>query len=329
MSQLVISKIISAESRGNYARFVAEPLERGFGVTLGNALRRVLLGYLTGAAITRLKIEGIQHEFSPIPGVKEDTMEFLLNVKAIRIKSLSGQTGKLVLDRKGEGVVSAADINPSTDFEIVNPETHLATIDNGNTRLFVEFDIELSTGYHVAEAGDSLPAGTIGVDAIFSPVRKVNYTVEPTHIGRETNYDKLTLEVWTDGTISPVDAMSKSAEMLIDQLSPFAEFVTPAQAKEAVPAAATSIPDEKFNMPVEQLDLSVRTMNCLRHAGITTVGEILSRGEKELMLLRNFGQKSKQEIEDRLKTIGLSLKPEGAGPSTATTDAPEEKVEQK
>lgn len=331
MSQLVIPKINNIESRENYAKFVAEPLERGFGVTLGNALRRVLLGYLTGAAITRLKIEGIQHEFSPIPGVKEDTMEFLLNVKAIRIKSLSGQPGKLVLDRKGEGVVAAADINPSTDFEIINSETHLATIDNGDTRLSVEFDIDLGTGYHEAEAGDSLPAGVIGVDAIFTPVRKVNYTVEPTHIGRETNYEKLTLEVWTDGTISPIDAMSKSAEMLIDQLSPFAEFVTSAQAKEAIPAAASAIPDEKYNMPVEQLDLSVRTMNCLRHAGITTVGEILSRGEKELMLLRNFGQKSKQEIEDRLKTIGLSLKPDGDGATVtaATTAPPEEKVEEK
>lgn len=323
MSQLVIPKISSTESRGNYAKFVVEPLERGFGVTLGNALRRVLLGYLTGAAINRLKIEGIQHEFSPIPGVKEDTMEFLLNVKAIRIKSLSGQPGKLVLDKQGEGQVCAADINPSTDFELINPEQHLATIDSTDTRLFVEFDVELGTGYHEAEAGDSLPPGVIGVDAIFTPVRKVNYTVEPTHIGRETNYDKLTLEVWTDGSISPVDAISKSAEMLIEQLSSFAEFVTPAQAKEAVPAAATSILDEKSNMPVEQLDLSVRTMNCLRHAGITTVGEILSRGEKELMLLRNFGQKSKQEIEDRLKIIGLSLKPGGA------SAPPAEKVEQK
>jgi DNA-directed RNA polymerase subunit alpha len=323
LSQLVIPKISNTENKGNYAKFVAEPLERGFGVTLGNALRRVLLGYLTGAAIKRLKIEGIQHEFSPIPGVKEDTMEFLLNVKAIRIKSLSGQPGKLVLEKQGAGVVSAADINPSTDFVIINPEQLLATIDSAETRLFVEFDVELGTGYHEAEAGDNLQPGFIGVDTIFTPVRKVNYTVEPTHIGRETNYDKLTLEVWTDDTITAVDAMSKSAAMLVEQLSPFAGFVTPSQAKEAVPAAAASIPDEKYNMPVEQLDLSVRTMNCLRHAGITTVGEILSRGEKELMLLRNFGQKSKQEIEDRLKLIGLSLKPEGA------SVLPEEKVEEK
>lgn len=326
MSQLVIPKISSIENRVNYARFVAEPLERGFGVTLGNALRRVLLGYLTGAAITRLKIEGIQHEFSPIPGVKEDTMEFLLNVKAIRIKSMTGQPGKLVLDKQGEGVVSVADINPSTDFELINPEQHLATIDSAGTRLFVEFDVELGTGYHEAEAGDLLSAGVIGVDSIFTPVRKVNYTVEPTHTGRENKYEKyekLILEVWTDGTISPVDAMSKSAEMLKEQLAPFVEFVTPAQAKEAVPAAVASIPDEKYNMPVEQLDLSVRTMNCLRHAGITTVGDILNRGEKELMLLRNFGQKSKQEIEDRLKTIGLSLKPEGL------SALPAETVEQK
>jgi len=323
LSQLVIPKISSVESRGNYARFVAEPLERGFGVTLGNALRRILLGYLPGAAITRLKIKGIQHEFSPIPSVKEDTMEFLLNVRAIRIKSLSGQPGKLTLDKQGEGQICAADINPSTDFEIINPEQHLATIDSPDARLLVEFDVDLGTGYREAESGDSLPAEVIGVDAIFTPMRKVNYTVEPTHIGRETNSERLTLEVWTDGTITPMDAMSQSALMLVGQLTPFAEFVTPAQAKESLPAVAASIPNEKYNMPVEQLDLSVRTMNCLRHAGITTVGEILSRGEKELMLLRNFGQKSKQEIEDRLEKIGLSLNPEGA------SAPPAEKVEQK
>lgn len=316
MSQLVVTKISSAESRGNYARFVAEPLERGFGVTLGNALRRILLGYLPGAAITRLRIKGIQHEFSPIPSVKEDTMEFLLNVRAIRIKSLSGQPGKLTLDKQGEGQLCAADINPSTDFEIINPEQHLATIDSPDARLLVEFDVDLGTGYREAESGDSLPAEVIGVDAIFTPMRKVNYTVEPTHIGRETNSERLTLEVWTDGTITPMDAMSKSAVMLVGQLTPFAEFVTPAQAKESLPAVAASIPNEKYNMPVEQLDLSVRTMNCLRHAGITTVGEILRRGEKELMLLRNFGQKSKQEIEERLERIGLSLTPEGAAATT-------------
>jgi len=323
LSQLVVTKISSAESRGNYARFVAEPLERGLGVTLGNALRRILLGYLPGAAITRLKIKGIQHEFSPIPSVKEDTMEFLLNVRAIRIKSLSGQPGKLTLDKQGEGQICAADINPSTDFEIINPEQHLATIDSPDARLLVEFDVDLGTGYREAESGDSLPAEVIGVDAIFTPMRKVNYTVEPTHIGRETNSERLTLEVWTDGTITPMDAMSKSALMLVGQLTPFAEFVTPAQAKESLPAVAASIPNEKYNMPVEQLELGVRTMNCLRHAGITTVGEILSRGEKELMLLRNFGQKSKQEIEERLKTIGLSLTPEGAAATTV------EKSEQK
>lgn len=327
MSQLVVPKISSTESRGNYARFQAEPLERGFGVTLGNALRRVLLGYLPGAAITRLKIEGIQHEFSPIPHVKEDTMEFLLNVKAVRIKSFSGQPGKLTLDKQGEGQICAADINPSSDFEIINPEQHLATIDAPDARLFVEFDVETGTGYHEAESGDNLSAGVIGVDSIFTPVRKVNYIVEPTHIGRETNYERLIIEVWTDGTISPVDALCQSAFMLAEQLKPFAEFVTPAQPRETVPAVAAAIPDEKYNMPVEQLDLSVRTMNCLRHAGITTVGEILNRGEKELMLLRNFGQKSRQEIDDRLKAIGLSLKPEGIAEMTATP--PQEKIEQK
>lgn len=313
MSHLAVSKVTTAETRGNYGRFVAEPVEKGFGVTLGNSLRRVLLGYLLGAAITRLKIEGIQHEFSPIPHVKEDTMEFLLNVKALRIKPLSGQPGKLVLEVDGEGQVSAADIKPSTDFEIVNPEQHLATLNSPDTRLSVEFDVELGRGYKEAESGDNQPVGTIGVDAIFTPVRKVNYSVEPAAIGRDTSHERLILEVWTDGTLSPIEALAQSAEMLNEQLSPFAEQVAPGQVREEGRTSHPLVPDEKFNMPVEQIDLSIRTMNCLRHAGITTVGEVLERGEKELMLLRNFGQKSKQEITEKLQAIGLTLTPEGLG----------------
>jgi DNA-directed RNA polymerase subunit alpha len=313
LSHLVVPKVTTAETRGNFGRFVAEPLENGFGVTLGNALRRVLLGYLPGAAVTRIKIEGIQHEFSPIPHVKEDTMEFLLNVTALRLKSVSGQPGKLAIEAKGEGVVSAVDIKPSVDFEIINPELHLATLDSPNAKLSVELDVELGRGYQEAEAGDNQPVGTIGVDAIFTPVRKVNYTIEPVAIGRDTSSERLILEVWTDGTLSPVEALSQSAAILVEQLSSFAQYVNPEQVKEKERAVHPSVTDEKYNMPAEQLDLSVRTMNCLRHAGITTVGEILARGEKELMLLRNFGQKSKQEIENKLEAIGLTLTHEGLG----------------
>ncbi len=310
MSDLAIPKIECVESKENFGRFIAEPLEKGFGITLGNALRRVLLGYLPGAAVTRVKIEGIHHEFSTIPHVKEDTIEFLLNVKALRLKSLSGQPGKLTLEVEGAGQACAADINPSTDFEIINPELYLATLDSPEARLYVEFDVELGTGYKEAEPSDNLPIGTIPVDSIFTPTRKVNFSIEPTHIGREINHERLSLEIWTDGTISPLDALSHSAEILIKQLSPFAEYAEISLIELEKKAFRLSIPEEKYNMPVEQLDLSVRTINCLRRASITTVGELISKEEKELLRLRNFGQKSSQEINERLNSLGLSLSPQ-------------------
>ncbi len=310
MSRLAVAKIECVESGDNFGRFRAEPLERGFGVTLGNALRRVLLGYLPGAAVTRVKIEGIQHEFSTIPLVNEDVTEFLLNVKALRLKPLSGQPGKLILEVEGQGRVCAADIQPSTDFEIANPELYLATLDSPEAKLYVEFDIELGEGYREAESSDDLPIGTIPLDAIFTPIRKVNFTVESTHISREISQELLELEVWTDGTISAVEAISHSAKILAEQLSPFIDYAKLSQLEVEKQFIRASIPDEKYNMPVEQLELSVRTMNCLRRSGITIVGELISRGEKELLQLRNFGQKSKQEVEERLRELGLSLTPQ-------------------
>jgi len=298
------------ESSDNFGRFRAEPLEKGFGVTLGNALRRVLFGYLPGAAVTRVKIEGIQHEFSTIPFVKEDVTEFLLNVKALRLKSLSGQPGKLILEVEGEGRVCAADIEPSTDFEIANPELYLATLDSPEAKLYVEFDIELGEGYREAESSGNLPVGVIPVDAIFAPIRKVNFNVEPTHISREISRERLELEVWTDGTISPVDAICHSAEILVEQLSPFIDYAKVSLMEVEKQLIRASISDEKYNMPVEQLDLSVRTMNCLRRGGIATVGELISRGERGLLALHNFGQKSKQEVEERLEALGLALTPQ-------------------
>jgi len=309
LSRLAIANIECIESADNFGRFRAEPLEKGFGTTLGNALRRVLLGYLPGVAVTRVKIEGIQHEFSTIPFVREDVTEFLLNVKALRLKSLSGQPGKLILEVEGEGRVTAADIEPSTDFEIVNPELYLATLDSPEAKLYVEFDIELGEGYREAESSDNLPVGVIPVDAIFTPVRKVNFNVEPSHISRGISREQLELEVWTDGTISPVDAISHSAEILVEQLSPFIDYAKISRLEVEKQLIRASITDEKYNMPVEQLDLSVRTMNCLRRGGIATVGELISRGEKGLLSLHNFGQKSKQEVEERLAALGLTLVP--------------------
>jgi DNA-directed RNA polymerase subunit alpha len=327
LAGLLVPHIECTEQTQNFGRFVAEPLEKGFGITLGNSLRRVLLGYLSGAAITQVRIEGVQHEFTVIPNAKEDVIDFLLNLKEVRIKPLSEHGGTLTLEIEGEGRICAADIKPSADFEIINPELCLITLNNPKSRLYVEMDVEIGTGFRPAESTENTPVGTIPVDAIFTPIRKVNYAIEPTHLGRETSRERLRMEIWTDGTMSPVDAMSRAASILIEQLTPFVEFVKISQMKAEERAIRLSIPDEKYNMPVEQLDLSVRTMNCLRRSNITTVGELVAKGTKELLKLRNFGQKSYQEIEDRLSTIGLSLNPKTETPvEEAVEPAPKAKA---
>ena len=309
MSGLLVPNIECTEQVDNFGRFVAEPLEKGFGITMGNSLRRVLLGYLPGAAVTQVRIDGVQHEFTVIPNTKEDVTEFLLNIKELRLKPLTDHGGTLILEVEGEGRVCAGDIKPSAEFEITNPELYLITLNTSNTKLYVELDVELGTGFRPAESTDNMPVGTIPVDAIFTPIRKVNYTVEPTHIGRETSRERLYIDIWTDGTTSPVDAISNAASILMEQFTPFLEYVKISQMKAEERLIRLSIPDEKYNMPVEQLDLSVRTMNCLRRSNIATVGELIGKGTKELLKLRNFGQKSYQEIEDRLASIGLSLNP--------------------
>jgi DNA-directed RNA polymerase subunit alpha len=309
LAGLLVPKIECTEQADKFGRFVAEPLEKGFGTTLGNSLRRVLLGYLPGAAVTQVRIDGVQHEFTVIPNAKEDVIEFLLNIKNIRLKPLSDHGGTLILEKSGEGRVCASDIKQSTDFEITNPELCLITLNSAKAKLYVELDIELGTGFRAAESTDNMPVGTIPVDAIFTPIRKVNYTVEPMHFGRETSRERLILDIWTDGTMLPVDAVSHAATILVEQLTPFADYVKISQMKDEERLIRLSIPDEKYNMPVDQLDLSVRTMNCLRRSNIITVGELIAKGPKELLKLRNFGQKSYQEIEDRLSSIGLSLNP--------------------
>lgn len=310
MFGLAVPKIECVDSSDKYGRFLAQPLEKGFGTTLGNAMRRVLLQYLPGAAVTSVQIEGVHHEFSPIPHVKEDVLEFLLNLKVLRLKLLSDRPVRLKLEKENEGEIYAADINPSSEVEIVNPELYLATLDSPGAKLYVDMDIEMGIGYKPAGSSDGLPVGTIPVDAIFTPVRKVNFTVEPIHIGQETSHEQLYLEVWTDGTVSPVNAISYAANLLTEQLAPFVNYGQVSQAEEEKKALRASIPKDLFNMPMEQLDLSVRAMNCLRRSGITTVGELVSAGSKELLTLRNFGQKSQQEVEERLKALGLTFSPE-------------------
>jgi len=311
LSRLVIPKIETVETSEKYGKFKIEPLEKGIGITLGNVLRRMLLGYLPGGAVTWVKIDGIQHEFSTIPDMKEDTMDFLLNLRAARFRVLSGRPGLMKLEVTGESKVYASDIQPTDDFEVANPELHLATLDSPDARLSVELNVEIGEGYREAESDDNLPVGAIPVDAVFTPIRKVNYTIEPVHIGRETSRERLNLEVWTDGTILPIDAISSSSGMLAELLSPFVDYSKVAQLGVEEEASRPTVPDEKYEISVEELDLSVRTMNALRRAGISTVGELVNKEEIELLALRNFGQKSRQEVIDKLGSMGLTLQSMG------------------
>jgi DNA-directed RNA polymerase subunit alpha len=305
------------EEVDNYCQVVAAPLPPGFGTTLGNSLRRVLLSSLPGAAVTSLRIDGVLHEFSTIPHVREDTIEFLLNVKEVRLRALSDRPGVLVLDVAGhEGEVTAADVQVPEHYEIANPDLHLATLDSPEGRLHVEFNVEVGRGYVPAGQRDGLPLGTIPVDAIFSPVRKVNYRVEHTRVGQAANYDKLVLEVWTDGTIEAVKAVSQSADIIIEHFRLFGQVGKP-----EVPVVkrglgvGVALSPETYNMPVEELQLSMRAYNCLRRSGLMTVGEILQKSEEELLALRNFGRKSYEELRRKFEESGL-----------VTAEQPEEEI---
>ncbi|MBM3118811.1 MAG: DNA-directed RNA polymerase subunit alpha [Chloroflexi bacterium] len=310
MASLALPKVECVESTEIHGRFVAEPLEKGFGVTLGNSLRRVLLSSLPGAAITWVMIEGMQHEFSTIPYVKEDTIDFLLNVKAIRLRHLAQRPGKLRLEVEGEGQVCAGDIKSSADFEIVNPELHLATLDSHKANLRVEFNVEVGRGYVPASSGDSLPIGAIPIDAIFTPVRKVNYSVEPSSIREGSNQEKLILEVWTDGTLSPIEAVSQSAAILVEQFSCFRELAKAVTLEGAEVSWQRLLPPEQYLMPLDQLNLSTHTYNSLRRGGVTTLGQILERGIDGLRALAGFGAKSTEEVETALKRLDLPFIPE-------------------
>jgi len=301
-------KVECIELVDKYGRFVCEPLESGFGTTVGNALRRVLLGNMSGAAITQMLIEGIQHEFSSLPGAKEDATEFMLNVKGIRLMQLNEvPVGSLSLNVSGERVVTAADISPSNDYKIINPDLYLATLTTPSSSLRVNFTVKSGEGFQVAQSTTDSPIGTIPVDAIFTPIRKVNYKTEPMHMGRETSLERLILEVWTDGTVSPQNALYRAATRLMEGFSVFTGGQVSINTRVDSAVGALGLNDEKFKMSVEQLDLSVRTMNCLRHAGITTVGEVLARGGKELLTLRNFGRKSLTELEEKLASLSIPM----------------------
>lgn len=295
------------ESAEDFARIIVAPLQPGFGITLGNALRRVLLSSLSGAAITSVRVEGVQHEFSTIPNVKEDTIEFILNVKELRLRALSDRPGTLVLDVSGrDGEITAADLQVPEHYEVMNPDLHLATMDSPKGQLRVELNAEPGRGYVPAGQADGLPIGVIPVDAVFSPVRKVNYKVSRTRVGQESNFDRLEMEVWTDGTISAADAISRSAEIIMEQFKLFAHMgQPPLPVVERGLGAGVVLTPERYNMPIEDLALSMRAYNCLRRSGLMAVGHVLEKSEEELLSLRNFGRKSYDELKDKLNELGL------------------------
>ncbi len=260
MTQIPLPKIESPERTPTYGRFVIEPLKKGWRITIGNAIRRVLLNSLTGAAATWIKVEGIQHEFTSIPNVKEDAIDVILNIKEMRLRALSQRPGKLFLDVEREGEVRAADITPSVDFQVINPELHLASLDSPEAKLHVEFNVELGTGYVPATSSSGLAAGTIPIDAIFTPIRKVNFSVEPTRPGEESTQERLVLDIWTDGTLTPDEAVSQSAAILVEQLSVFRQLVKMPEEQEGVKTYLRQVvPPDKYGMSLEQLNLSTRT----------------------------------------------------------------------
>ena len=302
------------ESEETYGKVAVEPLPRGFGLTIGNPLRRILLSSTNGSAITWVKIDEIVHEYAAVPGVKEEVMELLLNVKRIRIRSQSERAGKMRLDVTGEGRVCAGDISTSSDFEIVNPELHLATLDSDRSHLSIEFNVEQGVGYQVAAQADGTsnpPVGVLPVDAVFSPVRKVNYNVERTRVGQVTDYERLIMEVWTDGTIRAIEAIQQAAENLVDHFFLFSNLNRVAEeGSERVPLVVSP---EIYQTPIEKLELSPRTLNCLKRSHISKVGEVLEMSDDELLKIRNFGEKSLVELKEKLAEHGVS----GLGESAA------------
>ena len=287
------------EVTDTYGRFAAEPLERGWGITLGNPLRRALLSSLEGTAITWAKIDGILHEYSTVEHMREEVGEFLLNAKGIRLRSLVDRPGRLRLEVDGEGEIRAGDIMATADFEIVNPELHLATLDSSEARLSVEFNVEQGIGYAPASHEEGLPIGVLPVDAVFTPVRRASFEVEATRIGQRSDLERLIVEVWTDGTISPVEAVQAAAGQLMQRFYLFS-MVDKEAPDDGGPAAGIGISPEVYNTLVETLDLSARTLNCLKRATINRVGEVLSMPKSELLKIRNFGQKSFEELYEKL-----------------------------
>jgi DNA-directed RNA polymerase subunit alpha len=307
MIELESPQIAPIEELGSFAKYEASPLPAGYGVTLGNALRRVLLSSLEGAAVTAIQIRDVYHEFTSIPGVKEDVTQIVLNVKKLRLKSFATHPVQLKLIKSGAGLVTAADIQESADVEIVNTDLPIMTLDSDDITMEMDLTVEKGVGYLAAERAESNPIGVIPIDAIFTPVRRVNYSVENTRVGQMTNYDKLTIELETDGTISPEEALSRSAEILVRQFSLFANIGLVAAGADRASASVPQLPPNMLDMPIEELDLPMRAYNSLKRNNIVKVGQLLQLSDDDLLRMRNFGKKSLDEMKERLRMRGLIL----------------------
>jgi|YelNatPaOPRAMG01_1025707.scaffolds.fasta_scaffold52628_2 DNA-directed RNA polymerase subunit alpha len=314
-------KIECIATTDSFGQYKIEPLEPGYGTTLGNALRRVLLSSLPGAAVTAIRIEGVYHEFSTIPHVREDVTQIVLNVKRIRLRSYADRPVKLWLQARGKGVVRAGDIECPSTVELVNPDLVIATLDSDDAYLEMELTVERGRGYRPAEAHENLPIGLIPVDAIFSPITKVNYVVERTRVGQMTDFDRLIMEIWTDGTITPGDALGYAAQVLVQYCSLIAEA---SKAEEVVEeeTVGVAIPPHLYQVSIDELGLSTRTHNCLKRGGISTVGQLLEMDEKDLLAIRNLGVKSLNEIRDCL--IARGYLPQVQVPGVLLPKEPEE-----
>ena len=310
MEKPTIECVEAGRDGSHHGKFVVEPLERGYGTTLGNSLRRVLLSSLPGAAVTSVRIDGVLHEFSTVPGVREDVTDIILNVKQICLAIRSDDPHVVLrVEADGEGAVTAGDIKHGPDVEIVNPDLHIAQLDR-NGRLVMELTAERGRGYQNAERNKrpDQPIGFVPVDSIFTPVRRVNFTVENTRVGQVTNYDRLTLEVWTNGSLRPEEAVSMGARILGDHLSLFTALTDGSVGVELLSEKPEDERARLLDRSIEDLDLSVRSFNCLKRAGINTIGELASRSAEDMMRVRNLGRKSLEEVEEKLQGLSLSLK---------------------
>jgi len=306
-------EITDKSADGNYSRFVVEPLERGFGTTLGNSLRRILLSSLPGCAVTGISVDGVVHEFSTLPHVKEDIIEIILNIKDLAIKNTSelDEPKKAYIDVTGEGVVLAKDIQLDSDLQVMNPNLHIATLSGGeNSRLFIELTIKKGRGYVGVDkdkAIENQQIGLIAVDSIFTPVRRVNFLVEDTRVGQTTDFDKLILEVWTNGTISPEDAVSLGSEILTNHLNLFVNLQENTIRREEEGIKSFTKREKILDLTIEELDLSVRSYNCLKRAGINYVEDLANKSEEDMMKVRNLGRKSFEEVLNKMAELGLAL----------------------